>query len=62
MQRRLRLELAASLLAGTDLSAAEIAQLTGFFDQSHLTNSFRRQYGAPPLRSRSALRDDVTRR
>ncbi len=62
MQRRLRLELAASLLAGTDLSAAEIAQLTGFFDQSHLTNSFRRQYGAPPLRYRSALRDDVTRR
>ena len=41
---------------------SEIAQLTGFFDQSHLTNSFRRQYGAPPLRYRSALRDDVTRR
>lgn len=62
MQRRLRLELAARLLATTELSAAEIAQLTGFFDQSHLTNSFRRQFGTPPLRYRSTLRDDVIRR
>ncbi len=62
MQRRLRLELAARLLAATGLSAAEIAQLTGFFDQSHLTNSFRRHYGTSPLRYRTALRDGVTRR
>jgi len=62
MQRRLRLELAARLLAATGLSAAEIAQLTGFFDQSHLTNSFRRHFGTSPLRYRSALRDDVTPR
>ena len=62
MQRRLRLELAARLLVATGLSAVEIAQLTGFFDQSHLTNSFRRHFGTSPLRYRSALRDDVTPR
>lgn len=56
MQRRLRLELAARLLATTELPVAEIAQRTGFFDQSHLTNSFRRHLGAPPSRYRRELR------
>lgn len=55
MQRQLRLELAARLLATTDLPVAEIAQRTGFFDQSHLTNSFRRHLGAPPSRYRREL-------
>ena len=61
MQRRLRLELAARLLAATELSAVEIAQITGFFDQSHLTNAFRRRFGLSPLRYRRAL-GEITRR
>ena len=59
MQRQLRLELAARLLASTDLPVAEIAQRTGFFDQSHLTNSFRRHLGAPPSRYRRELDIDA---
>lgn len=55
-QRQLRLELAARLLATTDLPVAAIAQQCGFFDQSHLTNSFRRYLGAPPSRYRRDLR------
>jgi AraC-like DNA-binding protein len=61
MQRRLRLELAARLLTATELSAVEIAQITGFFDQSHLTNAFRRRFGLSPLRYRRAL-GEITRR
>ena len=54
--RQLRLELAARLLTTTDLPVAAIAQQCGFFDQSHLTNSFRRHLGAPPSRYRRDLR------
>jgi AraC family transcriptional regulator len=52
--RELRLEQAASLLASS-LPLAEVALLTGFYDQSHLTRCFARRYGMPPGAYRSAV-------
>jgi transcriptional regulator GlxA family with amidase domain len=50
-------------LANYDNPAESIPETqSGVFDQSHLTNSFRRHCGTSPLRYRSALRDDVTPR
>lgn len=49
---RLRLAKAKDLLASTRLSMAEIAQETGFFDQSHFTRTFRRFEHTTPLRYR----------
>lgn len=47
VQRR-RVELAASMLAGTELPASRIAHECGFADQSHLTRLFRRYTGVTP--------------
>jgi len=44
------------MLVHDDLSVAEVAQLLGFSDQSHLTRHFRRLTGAPPGRLRRAIR------
>jgi AraC family transcriptional regulator len=44
----LRLERARRLLRAPGASVAEIALATGFYDQSHLTNAFRRVFGCPP--------------
>ena len=57
MQRRFRLEFAASQLVSTTLPLADIAQQAGFFDQSHFTNAFRRAFGSSPLRYRNTMRD-----
>jgi AraC family transcriptional regulator len=43
-------------LTTTDLSLAEIASECGFFDQSHMTTSFTRLLGMPPLRYRQQTR------
>lgn len=43
-----RLDRAQSLLKDTSLSIAEIARLTGFSDQSHLTRCMRRLMGMTP--------------
>ena len=43
-----RLERAQKMLAQTDLSLAEIAYSTGFYDQSHLARHFRRMLGTTP--------------
>ena len=51
-----RIEVAKSMLVHDDLSVAEVAQLLGFSDQSHLTRHFRRLTGAPPGRLRRAIR------
>jgi len=56
MQRRLRLSHAAHQLSATERSLAAIAQEAGFFDQSHFSNSFRRQLGTSPSRYRQATR------
>ena len=50
--RALRLEWAASQLAHSHDSIADIARQSGFFDQSHLTRLFRAHYGITPHRYR----------
>jgi len=51
-----RLERAYELLVTTTKSLAEIAELTGFWDHSHLTRCFKRCYDAPPSRFRRGAR------
>ncbi len=55
--RALRVESAARALLRTSLSLAEIAQMNGFYDQSHFTNVFRRQFGVSPARFRARSRE-----
>jgi AraC family transcriptional regulator len=47
-----RLERAKKLLKATNLTTLEIAQQTGFADQSHLARHFRRSVGIAPLEYR----------
>lgn len=54
--RRLRLEHAAGRLAASDEPLAEVAAACGFYDQSHLTNLFRRHTGFTPAEYRGAVR------
>ena len=53
--RRARVSYACRLLARTRLPLSQVAALSGFYDQSHLTNSFRRATGVTPAQYRSAL-------
>jgi len=50
--RQVRVARAQSLLSRRDLSLADIALASGFADQSHFTNVFRRLTGVPPHRYR----------
>jgi AraC family transcriptional regulator len=50
-----RLDRAYNLLRNNRQSIAEIASVTGFSDQSHLTRHFKRQFGVTPQECR---RDD----
>lgn len=50
--RQLRINLAESLLADSQVSLGEIAQQTGFSDQSHFTRTFRNEVGLTPARYR----------
>lgn len=54
--RRLRLDAAAASLSQTNRPIAEIAHATGFADQAHLSNAFRRHTGTTPKRFREAFR------
>ncbi len=54
--RRLRVDAAAALLAGSSTSISGIALRTGFSDQSHLTRVFKRQRGVTPARYRASTR------
>ena len=53
--RRLRVRHAAGLLAAGEMSLAEVAQASGFSDQSHFTRVCRRVTGATPGALRGAL-------
>ncbi len=53
---RRRIERAQHLLLTTILPVSEIALDCGFHDQSHFTNSFTREVGAPPAAWRRARR------
>lgn len=48
VHRRLRVERAAEMLAGSRQSLADIAALCGFSDQPHLTRAFKAHYGTTP--------------
>lgn len=50
--REVRLDQAQRLLAVGDTPVSEIAQRTGFADQSHLTRCFKDRFGLPPARWR----------
>lgn len=51
---RIRVQAACQLLATTDLPISEVAQQTGFYDQSHFSHQFRRERGMTPSRYRAA--------
>ncbi len=51
-----RLEKSRQLLVETQLALAEVAQQSGFCDQSHFTAHFRRQFGITPRRFREQHR------
>jgi AraC family transcriptional regulator len=55
-QRALRLTWAAGMLTDSNDGIAQIALQAGFFDQSHFTRVFKRQYGLTPLAYRLAAR------
>jgi PAS domain S-box-containing protein len=48
-----RLNAACHFLVTTELSMSEIANRTGFYDQSHFTNQFVKMYGTPPSKYRA---------
>ncbi|WP_412750991.1 GlxA family transcriptional regulator [Krasilnikovia sp. M28-CT-15] len=52
-QQGLRLELAASLLAETDLTVEAVAARCGFRDARHLRRLYGARYGAPPSTART---------
>jgi AraC family transcriptional regulator len=54
--RSRRLERAHDLVVSTATPISEIAMLTGFADQSHLTRCFRQRFGEPPAQLRRQLR------
>jgi len=51
--RRVRLMAACDLLSTTDLLVSEIATRCGFYDQSHLSNEFRKERGMTPVEYRA---------
>jgi len=50
--RRLRVEVAAAMLAGGDVPISQVAADVGFADQSHMTRCFARYLGTTPARYR----------
>jgi len=58
-QQLLRLEHAATLLAGTDLTVQAVAARCGFQDERQLRRLFSARYGIPPA---AARRQPVPRR
>jgi AraC-like DNA-binding protein len=50
--RRLRIVLAADRLRRGDDDLTSLALDLGFYDHSHFTNTFRREWGVPPSRIR----------
>jgi AraC family transcriptional regulator len=52
--RVLRLQRAATLLTQTSLSVQAIGELTGFSTQFHFSDTFRKNYGMPPMQYRKS--------
>jgi AraC family transcriptional regulator len=55
---RLRIERAMKLMVDSDVALSEIALATGFSDQAHFSNKFRRTTGSTPTQWRKAHRTD----
>jgi AraC-like DNA-binding protein/PAS domain-containing protein len=53
--RQIRVEAACELLATTDSPLSVVAEKTGFYDQSHMTNCFAQTRGMSPSRYREAF-------
>ena len=58
--RKVRLDWASEQLSQSNASIAEIAVTSGFYDQSHLTNTFRHHTGLTPAEFRRASRADFS--
>lgn len=58
--RRLRVDHAMELLADPDLPLVEVALDSGFYDQSHLTNVFKRHTGLTPATFRRRVASGST--
>lgn len=56
-----RLEKAAGLIGGSEMSLAQVAVVCGFNDQSHMTNTFRELYGTSPGKYRRAVLSSLFR-
>ena len=54
--QRVRVHEASKMLAETDYTIGKVALDTGFYDQAHLTRTFRRWMGIPPSEFRRASR------
>lgn len=54
--RRLRVEAACHEISSSDTPFSEIASRLGFYDQSHLTNAFKRLTGMTPAQYRRSFR------
>jgi AraC family transcriptional regulator len=50
--RRIRVEAAGRLLRGSDMPLSEVAAVSGFADQAHLSRTFRRMTNLSPLQYR----------
>ena len=59
--RRLRMDAAADLLTSTDMSLKDIAQECGYYDQSHMSNEFRKIKHMPPGAYRERYRRNMSR-
>lgn len=53
--RRIRIARAQALLSCSHVEVSDIALASGFCDQSHFTNTFRRVTGMPPRRYRQLI-------
>lgn len=58
-QLSLRLKKSAQLLYETNLSIAQISQVTGFYDAFYFSKIFKREFGIPPLKYRNTYRPKI---
>ena len=53
-----RLELARDLMANSEMPLSQIAITSGFYDQGHFSNKFKKHHGVSPSEFRNALREE----
>ena len=55
MLDRVRMDRAKALIGETGSTLAEVAEQVGYSDPAHFTRAFRRRFGVPPSRLRTAM-------